>query len=45
MAKINLSTKRTQIHRHGNRLVCAKGEGSGRGQTGSLELVDANYYI
>ena len=28
-----------------NRLVVAKAEGEGMGCTGSLELVDANYYI
>ena len=28
-----------------NRLVVAKGEGEGEGWTGSLGLVDANYYI
>ena len=28
-----------------NRLVVAKGEGTGEGKIGSLGLADANYYI
>ena len=43
MAQMNLSTEK-KIMDMGNRLVVAKG-GEGVGWTGSLGLVDANYYI
>ena len=39
---MNLSEKQKQTHKHGNRLVVAKGEGGGRG---SLGLADANYHM
>ena len=42
MAQVNLFPEQKQTHRHGDRLVLAKGGG---GCTGSLGLVDANYYI
>ena len=42
---MNLSTEQKQTHRHREQLADAKGEGVEMGQTGSLGLVDANYYI
>ena len=42
---LNPSTKQKQTHRHGEQTLVAKGEGEGVGRTGSLGLVDANYYI
>ena len=44
MAQMNLSTEK-KIMDLENRLVVAKEEGEGVGWTGSLGLVDANYYI
>ena len=43
MAQMNLSPEKKQTHRLGELIVVAKGEGVG--WTGSLGLVDANYYI
>jgi len=45
MAPMNLPTEQKQIQDVEKRLVVAKGEGEGVGWTGSLGLVDANYYI
>ena len=45
MAPMNLSTKQKRLTDIKNRLVVAKGEGEGLGWTGSLGLVDENYYI
>ena len=55
MAQMNLSTEKKQTHGQmtlstekkfmENRLVVANGAGEGGGWTGSLGLVDANYYI
>ena len=42
---MNLSTKQKRLTDIKNRLVVAKGEGEGLGWTGSLGLVDENYYI
>ena len=42
MAQINLSTEKKIIDTE-NRLVVAKREGKGRGGTGNLGLIDANY--
>ena len=46
MAQINLSTKQKQTPRQREQ-TCAYqgGGGKGEGGTGSLGLVDANYYI
>ena len=44
MAQMNLAIKQKLTDME-NRLVVAKGRGQGLGQTGSLGLVDANYYI
>ena len=44
MAQMNLSTKQT-IKNIENRLVVAKVREKGVGWTGSLQLVDAKYYI
>ena len=43
MAKMNLSTKQKQTHRHGKQ-TCgfAKGEGEEAGWAGSLGFMDAN---
>ena len=47
MAQMNISTKQKQLTDMENRLVVVKGlvVGEGGGWTGSLGLVDANYYI
>ena len=46
MTQMNLSAKqRNRLTDMENRLVVAKGEGEGVGWTGSLGLVNANYYI
>ena len=44
MAQMNLSTEK-KLTDSENRLVVAKGEGEGVGQTGNLGLIDANYCI
>ena len=44
MAQMNLFTEK-KIMDIENRLVVAKGEEEGVGWTGSLGLVDANYFI
>ena len=44
MAQMNLSTKQKQIHRH-RAQTCGCQGGGGEGWTGSLGLVDANYFI
>ena len=44
MAQTKLSTGKKLMDLE-NRLVVAKGEGEGVGWTGSLGLIDANYYI
>ena len=44
MTQMNLSTEKKHMDL-GNRLVDAKGEGERVGGTGSLGLIDANYYI
>ena len=43
-AQMNLSTEKKLMDLE-NRLVVAKGEGKGVGWTGSLGLIDANYFI
>ena len=46
MAQINQSTKQKQTHRHREQTCGCQGGGEkGEGWTGSLGLVDANYYI
>ena len=46
MAQMNLSTKQKQTHRYREQTCgCQGGLGEGEGWTGSLWLVDANYYI
>ena len=43
---MKLSTKQKQIHRRREQTCgCQGGGGEGEGWTGSLGLVDANYYI
>ena len=42
---MNLSTKQNRLTNIENRLVVAKQEGAGKGETGSLQLSEANYYI
>ena len=43
---MNLSTKQKQTHRHREQTCGFQGgKGVGEGWTGSLGLVDANYYI
>ena len=44
---MNLSTEHKQIHRHREKTYSCQGRGGrkGMGLTGSLGLVDANYYI
>ena len=44
MAQMKLSTEKTLVDLE-NRLVVAKGEGEGVGETGSLGLIDANYCL
>ena len=44
MAQLNLSTEK-KIMDLENRLVVAKGYGEGEGWTGSLVLIDADYYL
>ena len=46
MAQMNLSTKhkQTDVYRE-QTCGCQGGEGEGEGKTGSLGLVDADYYI
>ena len=44
MVQINLSTEKKLLDLE-NSLEVAKGEGEGVGWTGSLGLIDANYYI
>ena len=43
MAQTNLSTKQKQTQRHGEHTYDCKGGGWG-GWTGSLRLINANYY-
>ena len=45
MAKMNLPTKQKQTHRHRDQTCGCQGGERGEGWTGSLGLVDANYYI
>ena len=45
MAQTNLSPKQEPITDMESRLVVAQGAGEEAGRTGSLGLVDANYYI
>ena len=45
MTQMNPSTEQKQITDLENRSVAAKNEEEGVGCTGSLGLVDANYYI
>ena len=45
MAQRNISLEKKQTHRHGEQTYFAEGEVKGRGWTGSLGLVDANYSI
>ena len=45
MAQMNLSTKQKQTMDMQSRLVVAEEREKGVGWTGSLGLVDANYYI
>ena len=42
---MNLTTEKKYTHGQGEKLVVAKREGEGVGFTGSLGLVDANYFI
>ena len=43
---MNLSTKQKQTHRHREQTCgCQREGGVGEGSTGSLGLVDTNYYI
>ena len=44
MAQMNLSTEKKCMDLE-KRLVVAKGEGKEVGRTGSLGLIDANYYL
>ena len=45
MAQMNLSyTEQKQTHRHGQQTCGCQGEGKGVGWTGSLGLIDANFY-
>ena len=44
MAEMNVSTEKKTMGLE-NRLVFAKEEGEGVGWTGSLGLIDANYFI
>lgn len=46
MTQINSSTKQIKTHRHREQICsCQGGERTREGQSGSLGLVDANYYI
>ena len=45
MAQMNLSTEQKRIHRHGQKIVVAEGEGEGVGWKGSSGLIDANCRI
>ena len=45
MAQMNLSTEKKETHGQGEQTCGFPGEGEGVGRTGSLSLVDANYYI
>ena len=45
MAQINLSTKQKRTHTHGEQTCGCQGGRGEMGWTGSLGLVDANYYI
>ena len=45
MAHMNLTTKQKQIHRRREETCGYQGWGEGEGWTGSMGLVDANYYI
>ena len=45
LAQMNLSTEQKQTHRQGEQTCGRPGGGEGVGWTGSLKLVDANYYI
>ena len=45
MAQINLSTENQQIHRYGEQTQSCQGRGGGNGWTGSLRLVDTNYWV
>ena len=42
---MNLSTKQKQTHRHRKHICGCQGGGGQLGWTGSLGLVDTNYYI
>ena len=42
---MNLSTKQKPTHRHREQTCGCQGKWEGEGWTGSLGLVDANYYI
>ena len=41
---MNPSTEQKETHRHGEQTHGCPGEGEGVGWTGSLGVVDANYY-
>ena len=46
MAKMNLSTKQKQTHRHSEQTWGFMGGGGvGKGWTGNLGLADENYYV
>ena len=45
MAQISLSIEQKQTHGQREQICGCQGEGEGVGWTGSLGLVDANYYI
>ena len=46
MAKMNLSTKQKQTHRHSEQTWgCMDGGGVGKGWTRNLGLADVNYYV
>ena len=42
---MNLSTKQKQTHGHKEQICACQDGGEGAGWTGSLELIDANYFI
>ena len=46
MPQVNQSTQQKQAHRHTEQIFgCQGGKKEGEGWTGSLGLIDANYYI
>ena len=45
MPQMNLSTEKKQTQGHGKQTCGCQGGGEGVGRTGSLGLVEANYWI